>query len=156
MTYQYLQEHKRMRSPSVAPFLGADPSRRSPSRTRSPSIELLSDSDNEPPASAPSQGDEEESNTFHLTIRSARTNKDISLLVRPSTKCGAIVRAFLKKAGLEAEYPVDAGTQKGRGRGKAAPAKVPALSVDGDKMDPETEIGDADLEDGDLVEVVGL
>ena len=28
--------------------------------------------------------------------------------------------------------------------------------VDGDKMASETEIGDADLEDGDLVEIVGV
>lgn len=28
--------------------------------------------------------------------------------------------------------------------------------VDGDKMDSEAEIGDADLEDGDMVEIVGI
>ena len=71
--------------------------------------------------------------------------------MRPTTKCGAIVRAFLKKAGLDAEYPAAGAPAKGRGR-----SKVPALSVDGDRMDPETEIGEADLEDGDQVEVVGL
>ena len=68
-----------------------------------------------------------------------------------------IWRAFLKKAGLEAQYPVGgAPLAKGRGRGKTAPSKIPSLSVDGDKMGAETEIGEAELEDGDLVEVVGL
>ncbi|KAI0699951.1 hypothetical protein C8T65DRAFT_658712 [Cerioporus squamosus] len=155
-TYEYLKEHKRMRSPSAAPFLPhvGDGSRRSPSRARSLSIEELSGSDEAPAASSPPK--EENSNTFHLSIRSERTKyKDITLVVRPTTKCGAIVRAFLKKAGLEAEYPVDGIAAKGRGRGKTA-AKVPALSVDGDRMDPDAEIGEADLEDGDQVEVVGL
>ncbi|RPD62637.1 hypothetical protein L226DRAFT_532365 [Lentinus tigrinus ALCF2SS1-7] len=156
-TYEYLKEHKRFRSPSVAPFLphGLDGSRRSPSRARSPSLEMLSESDEGPAPSSPApQGDN--SNTFHLTIRSERTkDKDITLVVRPTTKCGAIVRAFLKKAGLDTEYPADGAPAKGRGRGKAV-AKVPVLSVDGDRMDPETEIGEADLEDGDQVEVVGL
>ncbi len=155
-TYDYLKEHKRMRSPSAAPFFPhvGDDSRRSPSRARSLSIEELSDSDVAPAASSPPK--EENSNTFHLTVRSERTkDKDITLVVRPTTKCGAIVRAFLKKAGLEAEYPVNGAPAKGRGRGKAA-AKVPALSVDGDRMDSDVEIGEADLEDGDQVEVVGL
>ena len=104
----------------------------------------------------PSQDQGGESQTFKLIVRSERTkDKDIALTVRPTTKCGAIVRAFLKKAGLEAEYPEGGAPTKGRGRGKAA-AKVPALSVDGDRMDAETEIGEADLEDGDQVDVVGL
>jgi hypothetical protein len=34
--------------------------------------------------------------------------------------------------------------------------KVPMLCLDGDKLDPGSEIGDAELEDGDLIEVVGL
>ncbi|KAI0747372.1 hypothetical protein C8Q74DRAFT_1369329 [Fomes fomentarius] len=158
-TYQYLQEYKRIRSPSVAPaagHIGGDALRRSPSHARSQSIELSDDDSKGGAASAHVQNeDDKEFNTFHLFVRSARTPKDISLLVRPSTKCGAIVRAFLQKAGLAAEY-VNAAPATGRGRGKAAAVKVPALSVDGDRMDPETEIGEADLEDGDQVEVVGL
>ena len=142
------------------------------SRGRSPSIQELTDSDSEniPPTthdtgdavpSAPSSPAE----AFHLIVRSERTkDKDITLLVRPKTKCGAIVRGFLKKAGLEAEYPEETAPpppKKGRGRGKAAAAaavksKVPALSVDGEKMDPDAEIGVMDLEDGDMVEVIGL
>lgn len=38
----------------------------------------------------------------------------------------------------------------------AAAAKDPRLCIDGDKMDNQTPIGDMDLEDGDMVEVVGL
>lgn len=32
----------------------------------------------------------------------------------------------------------------------------PRISVDGDRMENNVEIGTADLEDGDMVEVVGL
>ncbi|KAI0373662.1 hypothetical protein BV20DRAFT_1041718 [Pilatotrama ljubarskyi] len=158
-TYQYLQENKRMRSVSAAPPGPTeihDTSRRSPSRARSPSITELSDSGSGA-ASPGSDEDDKPADTFHLIVRSERTKgKDISLRVRPTTKCGAIVRAFLAKAGLESEYPANAPAAKARGRGKAVATKVPALSVDGDRMDPETEIGEADLEDGDQVEVVGL
>lgn len=102
---------------------------------------------------------------FKLILRSAATkDKDIMLNVRPTTKCGAIVRAFLKKAGLGDKYPAAMGmggttpAKKGKAKAKGAAAGVPEprLVVDGEKMDPEAEIGDADLEDGDLVEVVGL
>lgn len=104
-----------------------------------------------------------------LTFRSAKTGaRDIILTVRPTAKCGNILRAFLKKAGLEHEYPevFAAGgppppPTRGKRGGKnaavaATPAKDPRLCVDGDKLDNESPISDADLEDGDLVEVVGL
>ncbi|KAI0330495.1 hypothetical protein GY45DRAFT_1302853 [Cubamyces sp. BRFM 1775] len=156
-TFLYLQENKRMRSESVAPpeplQLGLH-SRRSPSQAAA--ITELSDSGDGAAASDSDDKDDSPSDVFQLVIRSERTKgKDITLRVRPTTKCGAIVRAFLKKAGLDSEYPENVPAAKGRGR-KAVPAKVPALSVDGDRMAPEDEIGVADLEDGDQVEVVGL
>ena len=134
----------------------SDPSQHA-SRARSPSVTIMeAEFETQEATPPPSQDQGEESQTFKLIVRSERTkDKDIALTVRPTTKCGAIVRAFLKKAGLEAEYPEGGAPTKGRGRGKAA-AKVPALSVDGDRMDAETEIGEADLEDGDQVDVVGL
>lgn len=161
-TFQYLQENKRMRSESLAPpgppeTQGA--ASRSPSRARSPStIEFIDPASDDTAPAAEEHREEKPADSFRLVVRSERTaGKNITLLVRPTTKCGAIVRGFLKKAGLEAEYPANPPAAKGRGRGKAAaPAKVPALSVDGDKMDPDTEIGEADLEDGDQVDVVGL
>lgn len=76
------------------------------------------------------------------------------MTVRPTTKCGAIVKAFLKATNLTDQYST-APSKGRRGRGKEVP-KVPRLQVDGDNMDPESEIGDAGLEDGDQVEVVGL
>ncbi|EIW59359.1 uncharacterized protein TRAVEDRAFT_166699 [Trametes versicolor FP-101664 SS1] len=161
-TFQYLQENKRMRSESLAPSgppETQDAARRSPSRARSPSsIEFLDEPSDDAAPAVEEHKEEKPADSFRLVVRSERTaGKNITLLVRPTTKCGAIVRGFLKKAGLEAEYPANPPAAKGRGRGKAAaPAKVPALSVDGDKMDPETEIGEADLEDGDQVDVVGL
>ena len=119
-------------------------------------MESESESTGSPPPLSQNQ-ENDEAQTFKLIVRSERTkDKDITLTVRPTTKCGAIVRAFLKKAGLQAEYPEGGAPAKSRGRGKAAAAKVPALSVDGDRMGSETEIGEADLEDGDQVEVVGL
>ncbi|KAI0667739.1 hypothetical protein C8Q78DRAFT_1052335 [Trametes maxima] len=160
-TYQYLQENRRMRSESVAPPVLPDSngvSRRSPSRARSPSATELSDDDDAvSQPSSPKQQDDKPSDTFHIKVLSGRTEGEITLLVRPTTKCGAIVCAFLKKAGLEAEYSANPTAPQGRKRGKAAAAvKVPALSIEGDKMDPETEIGEADLVDGEQVEIVGL
>ena len=40
-----------------------------------------------------------------------------------------------------------------KGKGQVA---GPALVVDGDRLNPDDEISVADLEDGDMVEVVGL
>ncbi|KAF8964320.1 hypothetical protein BDZ97DRAFT_1904414 [Flammula alnicola] len=106
---------------------------------------------------------EAEGDKFKLILRSSG-NKDITLTVRSTTKCGAIVKAFLKKAGLADQYPglladasakvVKKGARKSKGGG--SDEKVPQLCIDGDKMDNQAEIGDMDLEDGDMVEVVGL
>lgn len=74
---------------------------------------------------------------------------------------------FGESADAEAAAPPTRGRGRGRGRGKGnvqASALAPDLStlpdprisVDGDKMDNMTEIGEADLDDGDMVEVVGL
>ncbi|PFH46528.1 hypothetical protein AMATHDRAFT_50986 [Amanita thiersii Skay4041] len=101
-------------------------------------------------------------NKFKIVLQSSLTQgRHITLTVRPTTKCGSIVKAFLKKAGLADQYPqvfadanVDA-TQK-RGRRKTPIQKDPRIYIDGEKMENETEIGEADLEDGDMVEVVGL
>lgn len=104
--------------------------------------------------------------TFKLILRSAITPKDITLTVRPTTKCGAIVKAFLKSAGFANQYPgvgesggprKSVGGKGAKGKaGKGVDEKDPRLCIDGEKMNNEAEIGDADLEDGDLVEVVGL
>jgi hypothetical protein len=56
----------------------------------------------------------------------------------------------LKSAGLSDKYPGQTPKKGGTG------GKVPMLCLDGDKLDPGSEIGDAELEDGDLIEVVGL
>lgn len=118
-----------------------------------------------PPESQQSDAESEsDEDKFKLILRSALTpNKEISLVVRPTTKCGAIVKAFLKKAGLSGQYPevfasVPANVAKKGGRKKnvVAAGKDPRLCLDGDKLDNASEIGDADLEDGDMIEVVGL
>lgn len=105
-----------------------------------------------------------QSDTFKLIIRSKLTkDKDITLTVRPTTKCGAIVKAFLKKAGLSEQYPLagEVATPakprpKNKKGGKAVAAKDPKLSIDGDEADNGTQIEAFDLDDGDQVEVVGL
>ena len=79
--------------------------------------------------------------------------------MRPTTKCGAIVKAFLKKAGVAAQYPAVFGeaVKAPKKSGWGAPPKTdPRLCVDGEKLDNEAEIGDSELEEGDLVEVVGM
>lgn len=80
-------------------------------------------------------------------LRSAATEDSVNLTVRSTTTCGAIIKAFLKAAGLSDRYPVPPS------KGKQI---TPQLMVDGDKMTDDMEIGEADLDDGDLVEVVGL
>lgn len=113
----------------------------------------------------PQPEDDGPDDKFKLTFKSALTQGEIVLTVRPTTTCGAIVKAFLKKAGLADKYPhVMSGVppapppkKKGRvAKAAAIELKDPKLCVDGDKLGSDTEIGDMDLEDGDMVEVVGL
>ncbi|KAJ4491206.1 hypothetical protein C8J55DRAFT_556793 [Lentinula edodes] len=112
-------------------------------------------------------GDDQDEDKFKLVLRSALTSKDITLNVRSTTKCGAIVNAFLKKAGLMEKYPAlsdsaaDGSSLQKKTKSRRSVAgstinKVPKLSIDGDKVGNDIEIGDYDLEEGDMVEVVDL
>ena len=87
-----------------------------------------------------------------------KTPKGVVLTVRPQTKCGAILKAYLRKAGLANEYlEYDSGARgRNRGRRSVIIASGPRLVVDGDKLDNEIEIREADVEDGDIIEVTGL
>jgi hypothetical protein len=147
ITHDYIRTHKHQRSLSPSP----DRTGQGPNGTaasRSGTQDLSDTSDAEDPDSI-------DSLKFKLTLRSALTSKDITLTVRPTTTCGAIVKAFLKSAGLSDRYPGLGQTPK-RGGMTMEKGKGPMLCLDGDKLDSASEIGDADLEDGDLVEVVGL
>lgn len=73
----------------------------------------------------------------------------------------------MKKAGVADQYPAvfgeaaktksSAPKKGGKKSGWGAPPeKDPRLCVDGEKLDNGAEIGDWDLEEGDLVEVVGM
>jgi hypothetical protein len=86
-----------------------------------------------------------------LILRSAGY-KDVAVTVRPTTKCEAILKEFMRRSGLEA--PMSPANRRQKGKGVAG--EGPALSVDGERLDPGSEIGRADLEDGDMVDVVGL
>lgn len=125
---------------------------------------------------------------FKLILRSEKVAKDITLIVRPTTKCGSIVKTYIKKVGLTEQYPHvfeeaaaedpvapgsrvrgrrrpgGRGREKGVGGNKIATVSMPDLSrlsdpriwVDGDKMDNNATIGEVDLDDGDMVDIVGL
>lgn len=143
----------------------------------------------QPQASQESEAESDDGGKFKLVLRSDKSAKDITLIVRPTTKCGSIVKAYIKKIGLTDQYPHifdengsasapaapptttrgrggrgRGGRGRGRGRGKAkvqaetpnVPLSDPRITVDGDRMENDAEIGDADLEDGDMVDVVGL
>jgi hypothetical protein len=88
--------------------------------------------------------DDDDGDIFKLVVRSGIT-KDVTLKVRPATTCGAIVKAFLKRAVIADQYLEGRSIRGG-----------PRLMIDGERMDPETPISEADLEDGDQVEVDGL
>ncbi|KIY62846.1 hypothetical protein CYLTODRAFT_458645 [Cylindrobasidium torrendii FP15055 ss-10] len=156
-TYEYLRDKVNAQQPVEDQDAGDDSDR----------IEILSDDDGggggentedwgRQASLAPSQADDD-GDKFKLRFKSASTQGEITLTVRPTTTCGAIVKAFLKKAKLEDQYPhlFAAASPQKRGK-KAAPVKNPKLSVDGDTMDASAPISEADLDDGDLVDVVGL
>ncbi|KAG2151321.1 hypothetical protein DEU56DRAFT_777312 [Suillus clintonianus] len=131
-TWDYIRAQRHQQAPK------ADQS----SSRNSPSLERESDAESEAESTA---GDK-----IKLVLRSAATEDNINLTVRPTTTCGAIVKAFLKAAGLSDRYPTSSSNGKQTGQAK------PQLMVDGDKMADSMEIGEADVDDGDLVEVVGL
>ncbi|KAI6103068.1 hypothetical protein EV401DRAFT_1875649 [Pisolithus croceorrhizus] len=133
-TYEYMRTRRLQRSHSPPPQDDASED------------EAPSDDHSHSESDAESSGGDK----LKLVFRSTAAD-DVTLTVRPTTTCGAIVKAFLKAAGLPDIYS-DA-PPKGRGS-KTIP--YPQLKIDGDKQTSTTEIGDADLEDGDLVEVVGI
>ncbi|KAF9221601.1 hypothetical protein BS17DRAFT_785030 [Gyrodon lividus] len=137
----YIRTHRSKRSPSPSLQDNAQ------SLRRSTSILIQSDAGSE----AESAGGDK----IKLIFRSATTkDKTFPLTVRSTTTCGAVVKAFLKAAGLPDNYSSAAPTSMGKEGKKYIP--YPQLMIDGDKMAPEAEIGNADLEDGNLVEIVGI
>jgi hypothetical protein len=138
-TYEYLRKNQLASSNSYSTLDHTAPA------------EGLSDTDATSPIQASDDGSDQDDDTFKLVIRSAIT-KDITLIVRPTTKCGAIVKAFLKKAGVAGDYPGLFGAAGGMKKG----GKDPKLCIDGDKMGNEVEISEAEVEDGDQAEIVGL
>ncbi|TCD70748.1 hypothetical protein EIP91_001777 [Steccherinum ochraceum] len=154
-TYDYIQTHQR-RSASIEPI--PTPAAHGFTASLPPTQE--EDEDQSDAESATSVA-EDKGDLFKIILRS-KGHKDVSLTVRPTTKCGAIVKAFLKKLGLLDKYP-GAGEVVGKpapkkGRKSAANVKPggPWLMVDGDKLGNGSEISEADLEDGDMIEVTGL
>lgn len=139
ITHEYIRTHKHQRSPS--PTLLGDTNKGNYSREGTQDV-------------SDSEGEETQKEKFKLILRSSMTD-NIPLTVRSTTTCGAIIKAFLRAAKLTEQYP---GLDKSPNRGQTLKKgdKQPQLSMDGDKLDPASEIGDADLEDGDMIDVVGL
>ncbi|KAF9257490.1 hypothetical protein L218DRAFT_965269 [Marasmius fiardii PR-910] len=189
--WEYMRANRNTRSPVPPPPVspGKSPSKSSLSTTVSipedGPIELTSsgdeieitgsvdqdqvdkgDSDHDDRGGGGSQSEENDNipeDTFTLTIRSGSTNKDVTLVVRPTATCGAIVKGFLKKRGLADQYSafMNGETQLPAARNSRKKVgdplqKIPALSIDGERAGNDEEIGQYDLEDGDMVEVVGL
>ena len=96
-----------------------------------------------PPSEASVEPDD--TDKFKLVLR-APGIKEITLSVRSTTTCGKIVRAFL------------AVVAKQNGKAPTSPRKAAQvrLCIDGEKQHPDTLISECDLEDGDMVEVVGM
>lgn len=132
-TFEYLREHRQERHTPIADA----PTQSSP---------LGSAEEEESESEAQSTVDDDDDDVFKLVVRSGVT-KDVILKVRQTTTCGAIVKAFLKRAGIADQYLEGRGFRGGGG---------PRLMVDGEHMKPDTPISEADLEDGDQVEVDGL
>jgi len=133
-TFEYIREHRHERPPPAEGGLA---------QWSSPPGSADGD---EFESDAQSNAGDDDDDVFKLVIRSGVT-EDVTLKVRPTTSCGAIVKAFLKRAGIADKY------LEGKSfRGK----RGPRLMVDGEQMDPDTPISEADLEDGDQVEVGGL
>lgn len=100
----------------------------------SPDAELIHGSGSE---SETSKVEDDQSDRIKLHIRAG--NQTIIMSVKSTTKCKSIIETFLRKTGRS-----------------ASASKSARLRVDGEKLDPESEIGEMDLEDGDLVDVVGI
>jgi hypothetical protein len=131
-TFEFLREERaRARSASVQPEAPADDEIEFTGSAKTPR--------GGSPAPAPEPAEAGEAK-FRLVVRAAGA-KELAINVRRSTTCGTIVRAFVKAAGLSVAPAV------------AAKARV---VVDGERMDPDAEIGEADLEEGDMVEIAGL
>ncbi|KAH0832087.1 hypothetical protein J3R83DRAFT_12996 [Lanmaoa asiatica] len=136
----------------TAEYMRAQRSNRAPSPSRQDSIPRCSPS-GAPQSDVESEAESTGGDTMKLVLRSSATkDKTFPLTVRSTTTCGAIVKAFLKAAGLPDNYSRITSTS-GMGQ-RSAPS--PRLMVDGDKMESGVEIGYTDLEDGDLVEIVGI
>jgi Ubiquitin-2 like Rad60 SUMO-like len=134
-TYEYLREHRQERPPPTSGALAPG---------SSPPPGSAEDGDSE--SDSQSMADDGDGDIFKLVVRSGVT-KDVTLKVRPTTTCGAIVKAFLKRAEIADQYLEGRSIRGGGG---------PQLMIDGERMDPEAPISEADLEDGDQVEVDGL
>ena len=137
----------------------AGPRSSSPTYTSGSTTRPSSNSAPHTKATTPAPDEDEDDEKFKIILRSS-SFPDVPLTVRPTTTCGAIIRAFLKKVGMADQYP-NAGIaqpeplKKGRGRNAAA-VKDPHLEIDGDKMAHTAPIDEAGLDDGDVVDVHGL
>ena len=140
--YDYINSN-RQRSLSVEPTTGPGAS------TSTFTSKLVDVGEEEEPTFVPSRSQSEtqratrsespsKADAFKLRVR--WKSDTVSLSVRPTTQCKRIVAAALKKMGKAGSDP----NEKGR------------IEVDGEALEPDAEIGEAELEADDLVDIVGL
>jgi len=109
--------------------------------------ETSDDDDDEEAASnggsdAEAEAPADELKRIKLGLRSAKFPKTKWIKVRPTMSCGSIVQHYLRVMEV-----------KGDGGGNVR------LSLDGEELDPDSIIGDADLDEDDdeaLMDIVGL
>lgn len=124
-------------------------------------MEIISGSEAE--TQEPGIESEDNDDLINIVIRSP-TAEDVTLTIPHTTKCGEIVKAFLKKASIEGRYldlfddkgTMSADKRSGGKKKKNTLEKQPVLSVDGVEMANHAKISEAILFDGDFVDIVGL
>ena len=136
-TFEYLQNHRHQSPGPTAAF--------NESRGSSPAV-----TEGESAASE-AEGGADDDDKLRITLRAASL-KSYNITVRQTTKCSAILAAFLKHHKLTDKYT----SYPAKGKKGKVKAPGPALVVDGDRLNPDDEISVADLDDGDMVDVVGL
>lgn len=126
--YEYIQERKRDRALSPTMF---EPEVEN-------TISFSSFPEDSGAADSGMESDGGSQDTFKLTLQSGAT-QSVTVTVRPSTKCSSIVASFLKKTGRP-----------------AAASKKARICVDGESLHPNDPIEVAGLEDGDVVDIIGI
>ena len=125
--YEYIQERKRERALS--------PNTYEPEAGNTMTFSNIPEDTGAADSGLESDGGPQD--TFKLTLQSGTDS--VTVTVRPSTKCSSIVASYLKKT----KRPPTA-------------SKKARICVDGESLSPNDPIEVAGLEDGDVVDIIGI